>query len=167
MKFLEAIELLSTVGFKQPHIVIIIYLLQGELKLSGGFSFSNYVCIMKEWIWCRCNDKEGLLRGCLGWQIVLLFSCYFWKLISFYCCIAHVLLSHPFSDWRSCWWTRWWHEAACSWWNWIWLWSASSYQLLWALFSLPLWNSPYSLSWLLYNLVISVRCWYWWWRAYS
>jgi hypothetical protein len=50
MKFLEAIELLSNVGFKQPHMVIIIYLLQGELKLSGCFSFSNYVCIMKEWI---------------------------------------------------------------------------------------------------------------------
>ena len=49
MKFLEAIEL-STVGFKQPHMVIIIYLLIGELKLSGCFSFSNYVCIMKEWI---------------------------------------------------------------------------------------------------------------------
>jgi len=47
MKFLEAIELLSNVGFKQPQMVVNMYLLQGELKLTGGFSFSNYVCIMK------------------------------------------------------------------------------------------------------------------------
>jgi hypothetical protein len=50
MKFLEAIELLSSVGFKQPQMVVNMYLLQEELKLTGGFSFSNYVCIMKEWI---------------------------------------------------------------------------------------------------------------------
>lgn len=91
---------------------------------------------------------------------------FFFSLCFWWYNILHLVFF--FLDWWSCWWTGWQHEASCSWWNWIWLWSVSYvlWQLLiWLTFC---WEKLKTLFFFFFfNVNLSIWCCYWRWWAYS